>query len=405
VQDDIADRFKEMLAGAMAELAVGDPALLATDVGPVIDEKSRAEIEAHIAEMEKTARLIGRAPAIGSDVNGTFVRPVAFELERVSDLKKEVFGPVLHIVTFAGKDLRNIVDDINALGYGLTLGVHTRIDETMHDIAARAKVGNIYINRNQIGAVVGVQPFGGEGLSGTGPKAGGPHYLKALTKRPAPARREIVEIADRPLSAKDERAIAAAAAAYAAWSARSDRGSLLKRAANSARADARKVLEAAAAIFSREFADAMILPGPTGESNTLRLKGRGAILCLGAGDALEGQMALALAAGDSVLACSDLALAISAALAETGAGGLAHMLQGDGCEVSSAVILDERIKAVAFDGAVEARARLASTLATRPGAIAPLLSSLDAPWRYAVERTLTINTTAAGGDVRLLSLT
>ena len=404
VQDDIAPRFKEMLAGAMAELSVGDPAKLETDVGPVIDEKSRAEIAAHIEEMERTARLVGRAPEVSAHANGTFIRPVAFELERVSDLKKEVFGPVLHIVTFAARDLGKTVDEINALGYGLTLGVHTRIDETMHDIAARARVGNIYINRNQIGAVVGVQPFGGEGLSGTGPKAGGPHYLKALVKRRTPDGAASIEIVEKPLGARDERAIAAAHAAYPAWSARSNRGDILRKAIESARADARAVLDEAAGIFARDFAEAEILPGPTGESNTLRLKGRGAILCLGDRNAIGRQMALALAAGDSVLAFDDLALAVSGALSAVGAADLAQMLQGDGRDASAALLADERIKAVAFDGAAESHSALAGALAGRPGAIAPVLSSLDAPWRYAVERTLTINTTAAGGDVRLLSL-
>ncbi|MEX0644071.1 MAG: bifunctional proline dehydrogenase/L-glutamate gamma-semialdehyde dehydrogenase PutA [Parvularculaceae bacterium] len=404
VQEDIAPRFKEMLAGAMAELVVGDPARLETDVGPVIDEKSRAEIQAYIDEMEKSARLVGRAPEIAVDVDGTFIRPVAFEVDRVGDVKREIFGPVLHIVTFAGKDLPKIVDDINALGYGLTLGVHTRIDETMHDIAARAKVGNIYINRNQIGAVVGVQPFGGEGLSGTGPKAGGPHYLKALVRRPAPDSAATIEITRTPVNAKMERTVAAAAAAHPAWSARADRGDVLRRATASARADARVVLDEAASIFKEHFAESEILPGPTGESNTLRLKGRGAVLCLGDSSAIGRQMALALAAGDSILAFNDLALALAGALAEAGAPGIAHKLQGDGAQASAELLSNERIKAVAFDGGAEARSAIAAVLAARPGAIVSLLSSRDQPWRYAVERTLTINTTAAGGDVRLLSL-
>ena len=177
VQEDVADRFNEMLAGAMAELSVGDPAKLATDVGPVIDAEAMAAIETHIAGMEKSATLIARAPAVADGSTGAFIAPVAFEIANIGDLTREVFGPVLHVVRFKAGGIGEAIARINALGFGLTMGVHSRIDETMHEIVASARIGNIYVNRNQIGAVVGVQPFGGCGLSGTGPKAGGPHYL------------------------------------------------------------------------------------------------------------------------------------------------------------------------------------------------------------------------------------
>ncbi|MGE0408960.1 MAG: L-glutamate gamma-semialdehyde dehydrogenase, partial [Amphiplicatus sp.] len=404
VQEDIAERFNEMLAGAMAALSIGDPARLSTDIGPLIDERARRAVAAHIEEMEKTARLIGRAPPPADDVDGAFIRPVAFEIRRVGDLTKEIFGPVLHVVRFAGERLDATVGEINALGYGLTLGAHTRIDETMHEIAARARVGNIYINRNQIGAVVGVQPFGGEGLSGTGPKAGGPHYVAALVKRPAPKSARAVAIVDGPVAAKDLDALAQAQAAYPAWSQRADRGAILRAAMAGARADARRVLECAARLHARHFAEALLLPGPAGESNTLRLKGRGVVLCLGDEGALPRQMALALAAGDAVLSSCDLALALGEALRRASAGGVALRLSGDGKAVNAALLADERVRAVVFDGAAASSAALAARLAARDGAIVPLLTSLDAPWRYAVERTLTINTTAAGGDVGLLSL-
>jgi RHH-type proline utilization regulon transcriptional repressor/proline dehydrogenase/delta 1-pyrroline-5-carboxylate dehydrogenase len=404
VQEDVADRFLEMLAGAMAELSVGDPAELDTDVGPLIDIPSRDQINEHVKEIERSARLIARAPEVSGNADGSFLRPVAFELTQVSDLKKEVFGPVLHVVRFKGEDLRKVVDDINALGFGLTLGAHTRIDETMHDIAARARVGNIYINRNQIGAVVGVQPFGGEGLSGTGPKAGGPHYLSALVKRPQPSAANTIMIVEKPLSAKDESAIETATKSYPRWNARSDRADILMAAAGFARGAARTMLSLAADICRAEFTTAKELPGPTGESNTLRLKGRGPVLCLGGGDTLARQMALALAAGDAVLAYGDFPTAVDAALTAQGVQGVSLKLSGEEGAVSSALLGDERIKAIAFDGANESRAEIAASLAARSGALTPLLSSVDAPWRYAVERTLTINTTAAGGDVRLLSL-
>lgn len=177
VQDDVADRIMNMLSGAMAELRVGDPSFLENDIGPVIDEAARDVLQAHVMRMESEARLVGKA-ALGEDVeHGVYFAPQAFEIEGIDVLEKEVFGPVLHIVRFKRDQLDAVIDSINGSGYGLTLGIHSRIDSTIAHIRNRARVGNVYVNRNQIGAVVGAQPFGGEGLSGTGPKAGGPRYL------------------------------------------------------------------------------------------------------------------------------------------------------------------------------------------------------------------------------------
>ncbi|MGE4367772.1 bifunctional proline dehydrogenase/L-glutamate gamma-semialdehyde dehydrogenase PutA [Thermomonas sp.] len=177
VQDDIADKVIAMLAGAMAELKVGDPALLSTDVGPVIDAEACQVLTTHATRMDGEARLIARTPLPPGTEHGTFFPPTAWELPSIALLREEKFGPALHVVRFKADELDAVVDAINATGYGLTLGIHSRIDATIERIVARARVGNIYVNRNQIGAVVGVQPFGGQGLSGTGPKAGGPHYL------------------------------------------------------------------------------------------------------------------------------------------------------------------------------------------------------------------------------------
>ncbi|MGI8561281.1 MAG: bifunctional proline dehydrogenase/L-glutamate gamma-semialdehyde dehydrogenase PutA [Luteimonas sp.] len=177
VQDDIADHVLEMLAGAMAELKVGDPALLSTDVGPVIDQDALQMLDRHAERMAREARLIAQVPTGNDIAHGTFFAPRAWELESLSQLQRENFGPALHVIRWQGDALEEVIDAINATGYGLTLGIHSRIDDTVERIAARARVGNIYVNRNQIGAVVGVQPFGGQRLSGTGPKAGGPHYL------------------------------------------------------------------------------------------------------------------------------------------------------------------------------------------------------------------------------------
>jgi RHH-type proline utilization regulon transcriptional repressor/proline dehydrogenase/delta 1-pyrroline-5-carboxylate dehydrogenase len=177
LQDAIAPRVLEMLTGAMLELRVGDPGLLATDVGPVIDEAAHERLSRHAERMQKVARLIQRVRLDPALANGCFFAPQAFEIDNIGLLEGEVFGPILHVVRFAGDRLDQLIDAINGTGYGLTLGVHSRIDQTIERVVNRARVGNIYVNRNIIGAVVGVQPFGGERLSGTGPKAGGPHYL------------------------------------------------------------------------------------------------------------------------------------------------------------------------------------------------------------------------------------
>jgi RHH-type proline utilization regulon transcriptional repressor/proline dehydrogenase/delta 1-pyrroline-5-carboxylate dehydrogenase len=177
LQQEIAPRVVELLIGAMDGLAIGDPASLATDVGPVIDEAAKKTLEAHVAAMAREGRVLHRVALPAASAHGTFVAPTLIELDRIGRLQREVFGPVLHVVRYPAGALDQVIDAINATGYGLTLGIHSRIDATIRRIASRVRVGNVYVNRNIIGAVVGVQPFGGEGLSGTGPKAGGPHYL------------------------------------------------------------------------------------------------------------------------------------------------------------------------------------------------------------------------------------
>lgn len=179
LQEEIAPRVIDMLKGAMREISIGDPALLSTDVGPVIDKDALNMLNKHVAEMQKQAELIYQVETKELP-NGNFFAPCAFELKDLSILKREVFGPILHVIRYAEKDLDNVLEQIINTGYGLTLGVHSRIDATIQHIQKRMPVGNMYVNRNIIGAVVGVQPFGGEHLSGTGPKAGGPHYLPRL---------------------------------------------------------------------------------------------------------------------------------------------------------------------------------------------------------------------------------
>jgi RHH-type transcriptional regulator, proline utilization regulon repressor / proline dehydrogenase / delta 1-pyrroline-5-carboxylate dehydrogenase len=177
VQDDIADRLSAMLKGAMAELMVSDPALLATDVGPIIDAAAQGELDRHAQRMMHEGRLLYQCSLPPGTEHGTFFAPRAFEIDSAARLQREVFGPILHVIRWRADRLDAVLDQIAATGYGLTLGIQSRIDETVRYILARLHVGNSYVNRNMIGAVVGVQPFGGECLSGTGPKAGGPRYL------------------------------------------------------------------------------------------------------------------------------------------------------------------------------------------------------------------------------------
>ena len=196
VQHDVAERVVTMLKGAMDEATIGNPAALSVDVGPVIDAEAHAGIQRHIDAMRAQGHAVHQSTR-GLDeaaAHGTFIPPTLIEIERLDQLQREVFGPVLHVLRYRRADLDALIDQINATGYGLTGGVHTRIDETIARVAARLGVGNLYVNRNLVGAVVGVQPFGGEGLSGTGPKAGGPLYLlRLLTRQPVGAAQRAVQ--------------------------------------------------------------------------------------------------------------------------------------------------------------------------------------------------------------------
>jgi RHH-type proline utilization regulon transcriptional repressor/proline dehydrogenase/delta 1-pyrroline-5-carboxylate dehydrogenase len=177
VQEDVADGMIRMIAGAMEALKVGDPSDLSTDVGPAIDQDAKRLLDEHIDWLDENARKVCRLELASDTKHGTFVAPAFYEISSLSELNRENFGPILHVIRFAGDRLHEVVEQINATGYGLTLGLQSRIDTVRDYVEEHARVGNFYVNRNQIGAVVESQPFGGEGLSGTGPKAGGPHYV------------------------------------------------------------------------------------------------------------------------------------------------------------------------------------------------------------------------------------
>jgi len=399
VQEDVADRMIEMLIGAMAELAVGDPAELATDVGPIIEEKARRDIAEYVESHRREGRVIAEAPEPAGP-EGHHLRPALIRVSKVADVEREVFGPVLHVSTFTSAELEAAVDAVNDLGYGLTMGVHTRIDETMERVSARAHVGNVYVNRNQIGAIVGVQPFGGEGLSGTGPKAGGPHYLLRLSQpidRPKRAGFDL-RITDGPGFAPETEANLRASAA--AWAGEPDRAAVLRKAADALGGEAGEAMRAAAEETDAVFCTPTLLPGPTGEKNTLRLAPRGVVLCLGGADAaaLRMQTARALAAGNAAVVLeADVSEWTSALVAAGGFEGLLTPVS----ELTEAVLKSPAIDAVALDGDAASVNALAARLAERDGPIVPILDSADDAYRWAHERTLTVNTTAAGGDVEL----
>ncbi|MGJ7915091.1 trifunctional transcriptional regulator/proline dehydrogenase/L-glutamate gamma-semialdehyde dehydrogenase [Massilia sp. LXY-6] len=373
LQDDIADKTIKMLKGAMQELRVGVPDRLATDIGPVIDREAQQNLLAHIEATRASARshFALELPA-GLEAQGTFVPPTVLEIGSMAELQREVFGPVLHIVRYRRADLAKVIDTINGTGYGLTLGVHSRIDETIDFIVSRAHVGNIYVNRNIVGAVVGVQPFGGEGKSGTGPKAGGPLYLKRLQKDAAP----LLQHARQSNPALD---------ALMGWAQGNGHGDV--------------------AVLAEQYATTTLdgirleLPGPTGERNVLGFVPRGAILCAaGSTKGLLNQLAAVLVTGNRALVLAD---ARDEALASLPAEVRAQVrfigeAELDGLEIQLALV----------ESGVQGN--LPAKLAARTGAIVGIVDTRPgepvALWRLVAERAVCVNTTAAGGNASLMTL-
>ncbi|WP_333832945.1 L-glutamate gamma-semialdehyde dehydrogenase, partial [Rubrimonas sp.] len=390
VQEEACERLLTMLFGAMDALEIGDPWALDADVGPVIDEQARADIESYIEAQAAAGRVLKRLQA---PMRGLFVGPTVIEVEGIAALEREVFGPVLHVARFRARDLDRVIDAVNASGYGLTFGLHSRIDARVRRVAERLHVGNVYVNRNQIGAVVGSQPFGGEGLSGTGPKAGGPFYLRRLRRAPSQETPE----------AEDAQQIDATAA-QAGLATLAARGS-------AERPDIRKALAAALAGAEGPVAEALAaldrfdpgpfeMPGPTGESNRLTLHPRGTALCLGpdARTALA-QAVLALGTGCGALMIAPGAPEAAAALRAAGAPVAAL----DGAMAPEALATLQGFALVADAGGPERGRALRRALAARDGPILPLVRDLRSPERFVVERHLCVDTTAAGGNAALLA--
>ncbi len=373
LQEDIADKTIKMLKGAMQELRVGVPDRLATDIGPVIDREAQQNLLGHIERTKASARqYFGLELPAALEAQGTFVPPTVLEIGSMAELQREVFGPVLHIVRYRRADLAKVVDTINGTGYGLTLGVHSRIDETIDFITARAHVGNIYVNRNIVGAVVGVQPFGGEGKSGTGPKAGGPLYLKRLQKASAP----LLQRARHSNAALD---------GLMGWMQANGHG------------DCAVLAEG----YTSTTLDGMSLelPGPTGERNVLGFVPRGAILCAASSPkgALN-QLAAVLATGNRALVLADSRDQVLATLPAEVKERVRFVGEAelDGLDFQMAMVEDGL------------KGNLQQKLAARQGAIVGIVDTRAdqavALWRLVAERAVCVNTTAAGGNASLMTL-
>jgi RHH-type proline utilization regulon transcriptional repressor/proline dehydrogenase/delta 1-pyrroline-5-carboxylate dehydrogenase len=368
VQEDVADRVLEMLRSALMELRIGNPDRLATDVGPVITEAARADIQGHIDAMAAAGRPVHAVPLPEACGHGTFVAPTIIEIGGIGELTREVFGPVLHVLRFPRDGMDALMRDINATGYGLTFGVHSRIDETIARLTAASHAGNIYVNRNTIGAVVGVQPFGGHGLSGTGPKAGGPLYLRRLMA---------ASPAEPPLPATLARPELGALVGWLRAAGRAELAALCER-------------QGLAARFGLEVE----LPGPVGELNLYSLHPRGTVLCAAASEAaLLVQLAACLATGNLARLAEGQAL-------PAGLPGVvtARLLQGGPLEACDAVL---------FDGSAGELRDLAGRIAAAEGAIRPVLTAREELYpldMLVTERSVSTNTAAAGGNASLMSL-
>jgi len=377
LQEDIAEQVLEVLRGAMMELTVSDPRRLATDVGPVIDADAQHALLDHIEKMRAAGHTVFQPALPLGCTNGTFLAPTLIEIDRIDELEREVFGPVLHVVRFARERLDELVGQINATGYGLTHGIHSRVDETIDFITQRVHAGNIYVNRNMIGAVVGVQPFGGEGKSGTGPKAGGPLYLHRLMPQ-------------TPLLLAD----------YGGLQVNNPPAEL-QALADWARQVGRDMLVSLCEDYARRtpLAFSILLPGPTGESNTLRFAPRGVVVCIAVDeDALLEQMAAALATGNQIIVADN--------------PPLHALLDKLPLQVRERLRVERNwihapISAVLYSGSEDEAYRLRNELAEREGALVAFItaSGTDLPlYRLTAERVVSVNTTAAGGNPGLMAL-
>ncbi|MBI2731948.1 MAG: L-glutamate gamma-semialdehyde dehydrogenase, partial [Aquabacterium sp.] len=399
LQEDIADRVLHMLRGAMREWQLGPPDRLQTDVGPVIDQEALEAIELHVATLRACDRDVFQADtalaAVQANSGGCFMAPALIELNSLKELVQEVFGPVLHVLRYQRDELPELLTQLHATGYGLTMGIHSRIDETIDFITERARIGNIYVNRNMIGATVGVQPFGGEGLSGTGPKAGGPLYLHRLLHAQADTSLRAGTLRDLASKRPSEEALLPLQV-LCDWLG--EAALALVPHADALQEEARYLMQ-----ISPLGVDCT-LPGPTGEANRYRLLPKGPVLCLArsASDLLY-QLC-------NVLACGNQAVWLDHPSRRPLLLQLPPEVQQ--CITLVRDMADTHWEAVLMHADRTDVTEMAEYLSERPGPILPLLAlppgwrqpgSLNL-WRLLREQSIAVNTAAAGGNASLMSL-
>lgn len=393
VQEDVADTIITMLRGAMHELKLGNPEYLHTDVGPVIDAEAQQGIAQYIEEMRSQGFKVEQLPMPDETKQGTFIPPTLIEVNQASDVKREVFGPVLHILRYQRNALDELIEDINANGYGLTFGIHSRIDERIDRLSAQIKAGNVYVNRNIVGAIVGSQPFGGQGLSGTGPKAGGPLYLRRLVQQ---------------CPVVDFRAQAQVIEAHPALKTIEDYKAWIKEHGQQSEAERIEAIFATHLIGVEEE-----LPGPTGERNVYSLLPRGLVLCLAKTElGAKVQLANCIASGNKAIFLVEDDSAVATLQTKLPAS-LQEIVK---FTTDSDSLLDgqqETIGAALLEGDSDHLRPLAQRLARYPATIIqPQILSSEALKdgqdyrleRLCVERSLSINTAAAGGNATLMAM-
>ena len=501
LQEEIADNYIKMIIGAMKELKVGNSKLLSTDVGPVIDKEASDGLNQYIKDGKNKFKTLYQVEENEDSKKGNFVLPIAFEIKSFEDLGREQFGPVLHILRFKGSDLHKLVDDINSTGYGLTCGVHSRINEVMNYVKDNIRAGNTYVNRNIVGAVVGVQPFGGQGKSGTGPKAGGPFYMHRLAKEHLDIcnkNDKETNISDKELniqpkkytvscivndstniksksenlysknkdsigkinvatSSVTEKAISIAKNKLSYWGnlPAKERISKVNKAikelenksdiiisalvneTNICQQEARKQLLKSIELCNlycnqaeKELVNSIKLPGPTGEIDELSFQYRGVVASICSTDdsivRFIAPIVASLLAGNTTIAkpsynTNIVAYEIVKIFINAGINqGVLQLLTGSLQESTATILYSEDVSCVALSGTTTINSECQKALSFKKGVIIPLIAQtidkgvvsensifMESPTylrRFSVEKTISIDTTASGGNASLMSL-
>jgi RHH-type proline utilization regulon transcriptional repressor/proline dehydrogenase/delta 1-pyrroline-5-carboxylate dehydrogenase len=419
IQDDIADNTLQMLAGAMLSMTAGDPRELASDLGPVIDRGAQTELQAHIDRMHREAKFIAKVELDSSHSNGSYVTPHVFEIDSLDQLTEEVFGPVLHVIRYSSDQLSSVIKQINDTGYGLTLGIHSRIEAFAETVYRNTIAGNTYINRNMVGAVVGVNPFGGRGLSGTGPKAGGPNYLLRFSTSGATKTVHQPYAINLSTSSNPENRIAQdivtlATAGASQWQAKSiDSRLAMLGQCNSA------FIAQLELIAQDKLANPIELPGPTGEDNKLSLLGRGPMVLVvreeDAIEAAEQQIISALLCGCPVIMVADSTHQTALKTLQSNYKKVVPvkaLLQLAPMTSLSELIQNNSIEGVIANSLNADSSALRQVMAKRKGSIIPLIEwpktaeGFNYHWLlwFLSERTRTENLVARGGNTQLFNL-